>query len=260
MSPVQELTDLDRCVADATLGIDTIWGGDVMHPSGEGRFVADCWFSGAPLPPAYTHPAAARLRQTYGIQAKTPDRQAIESYLDAVDVRGAIRGIVEKSKGLPARRRTYLKGLAVSFEVMWDLAMEMLGKGEKVPYERCVRASTGYDPQPSNSLAKRSRVKELLDRAGYPSSGNTELQAAADAWRADRMTPTKSISALSSAFIAEFDHMTQKNLVPYLPKALHPVPRANIRFFPITGAYFSGSMNYVGRARKEDGSPEYEAN
>jgi hypothetical protein len=260
MNPIQELTDLDRYVADATLGIDTLWGGDVMHHSGEGRFVADCWFSGAALPVAYTHPTAARLRQTRGIQAKTPDLEAIESYLDAVDVRGAIRKIADQSKTLPARRRNYLKGLANCFEVMWDLAMEMLGKGEAVPYERCVRASTGCDPQPSNPSAKRKRVRELLDRAGYPSSGNTELHAAVDAWRQDRMIPSSSMPALSSAFVAEFDQLAQKNLLPYIPKALHPVPRANIRFSPITGSYYSGSMNYLGRARKEDGSPEYEAN
>jgi hypothetical protein len=260
MNPVKELPDLDCCVADATLGIDTLWGGDVMHHSGEGRFVADSWFSGVPLPPAYTHPTAARLRQTRGIQAKSPDREAIDAYLDAIDVRGAIREIGDKAKALPARRRRYLKGLVKSLEVMWDLAMEILGKGETVPYERCVRASTGFEPQPSNPSAKRKRVRELLDRAGYPSSGSMELHAAVDAWRGERMIPRSSIPALSSAFVAEFDQLAQKNLLPYLPKALHAVPRSNIRFFPITGSYFSGSMNYVGRARKEDGSPEYEAN
>ena len=34
-----------RFVADAVLGIDTLWGGDVMCPSGTGRFIADSWFS-----------------------------------------------------------------------------------------------------------------------------------------------------------------------------------------------------------------------
>ena len=31
-------TELDRFVAEAILGIDTLWGGDVMNPSGTGRF------------------------------------------------------------------------------------------------------------------------------------------------------------------------------------------------------------------------------
>jgi hypothetical protein len=32
-----------------------------------------------------------------------------------------------------------------------------------------------------------------------------------------------------------------------------------VRFLPIENAWFSGSMNYLGHARKADGSPEYEA-
>ncbi len=259
MSYVTDLTGLDRVVADAVLGIDTLWGGDVMNPSGTGRFIADSWFSDAPLPPAYTHPAAERIRKTGGVSAKEPDKPAIEAYLAAVDVPGAIKGIFELSSGEGRRRRAYFKGLALCFEVMWDLAMEILGRGEAVPYERCVLASTGRTPEPSDPGSKRARVKELLGRAGYASSDDGELLAAVDAWRRARLVPAKSIPALSSAFIAEFDRLAEQNLLPFLPKVLLPVPRANIRFLPIKDAWFSGSMNYLGRARKADGSPEYEA-
>jgi hypothetical protein len=259
MTPVHQLAELDRLVADAVIAIDTLWGGDVMHPSGTGRFIADSWFSDAPLPAAYTHPAAAQLRQTGGVSAKKPDLKAIQSYADAVDLRAALEGIAERSRSLPHLRKEFLKGLITCIDVMYDLAMEILGKGEAVPYERCVRASTGLDPQPSNPRAKRRQIRELLRGAGYLSSGRGELIASVDAWRKDRVIPCSSIPALSSAFVAEFDQLTQKNLLPYLPRALHAVPRANIRFLPISGAWFSGSMNYLGRARKKDGSPEYEA-
>ena len=37
------------------------------------------------------------------------------------------------------------------------------------------------------------------------------------------------------------------------------MPRANIDFLPIKDAWFSGSMNYIGRARNQDGTPKYEA-
>ena len=40
----------DAVLAEALIGIDTLWGGDVMNPSGVGRFIADCWFSDEPLP------------------------------------------------------------------------------------------------------------------------------------------------------------------------------------------------------------------
>jgi hypothetical protein len=59
--------------------------------------------------------------------------------------------------------------------------------------------------------------------------------------------------------IGHFDALTARNVVPYLPAELHGVPRANIQFLPILEAWFSGSMNYLGHARRPGGEPEYEA-
>jgi hypothetical protein len=243
----------EELVGNAVLGIDTLWGGDVMCASGTGRFIADSWFSDEPLPVAYTHPTAAPVRASGGVSAKSPDKAAIEAYLDAVDVRGAIAGLAASGRG------EYVSNLALCFEVMWDLVMELLGKGEPVPYERCVRASIGADPAPSDPAGKRERVAELLTRAGHPSRTNGELLAAVDAWRRARWVPMASVGALGEAFIAKYDRLSQVNLLPYLPAELREVPRANIRFLRIEGAWFSGSMNYLGRARRADGSPEYEA-
>src|SRR5512137_2342885 len=86
-------TKLARTTATAILGIDTLWGGDVMNPSGTGRFIADSWFSDEPLPPAYTHSTAAKVRESGGVSAKKPDVAAIDAYLAAVDVRGAIESM-----------------------------------------------------------------------------------------------------------------------------------------------------------------------
>jgi hypothetical protein len=122
-----------------------------------------------------------------------------------------------------------------------------------------VRASTGRDPSPSDPAAKRERAGELLARRGYPSSSGEELLTAVDGWRRARMAPMASVRALGEAFIARYDALSAENLVPYLPAELRDVPRANIRFLPIQGAWFSGSMNYLGRARRANGSPEYEA-
>lgn len=252
-----------KYIADAVLGIDTLWGGDVMCPSGTGRFIADCWFSDEPLPSAYTHPAAARLRQSGGVAGKTIDREAVDEYLRAVNLAQAIAGIREEAGKLSGKarrlRKPYLIGLADCFSTMWDLAMEVLGKGEPVPYDRCVEAATGKPPEPSKPDSKRARVAELLGRAGYASSSSDALLQAVDAWRRDRVSPMASVRALSAAVIANFDNLSAKNLLPYLPRALAKVPRANIEFLPIKDAWFSGSMNYIGRARNSDGSPKYEA-
>ena len=250
-----------KYVADAVLGIDTLWGGDVMCASGTGRFIADSWFSDEPLPAAYTHPAAARLRQSGGVSGKSIDREALDQYLRDIDLPKAISGVRAEAAKMPALRKSYLISLADSIQTMFDLAMEVAGKGDKVPYARCVEASTGKPPEPSNPEKKRARVAELLGRAGYqPGNGNgSALLAAVDAWRRDRVSPMASVKALGAAVISHFDTLSAKNVLPYLPKEFAPVPRANIDFLAIKDAWFSGSMNYLGRARNKDGSPKYEA-
>jgi hypothetical protein len=251
--------ELARDVATAILGVDTLWGGNVLEPSGTGRYIADSWFSDEPLPEAYTHPAAARLRAAGGLSARERDGAAIDAYLRAVDVSGAIRATAGAAQELRGLRGAYLASLADCLETVWDLAQEVLGRGPAVPYERCVLASTGAPPTPSRPDEKRRRVADLLGRAGYASRTSAELLDAVDAWRRERLVPRKAIPLLSSAFIAELEAGTARHVTPHLPAALRGVPLANIRFLMIEDAWFSGSMNYLGRARNADGSPQYDA-
>lgn len=253
------MDEVARLVADAVLGIDTLWGGDVMCPSGTGRFIADSWFSDDPLPAAYTVPAAARVRESGGVGGKTVDRAAVEEYLRQVDLPAAIAGLNNQAGKMGGIRGHYLAGLALCLHVMWDLAAELLGKGDPVPYERSVKASTGRPPEPSKPAAKRERVSELLGRAGYAPAKPGGLLAAVDAWRRDRTVPMASVRSLGAAVIAYFDQLSAKHLAPHLPQELAQVPRANIEFLPIKDAWFSGSMNYLGRARNPDRTPKYDA-
>jgi hypothetical protein len=85
------------------------------------------------------------------------------------------------------------------------------------------------------------------------------LLNAVDAWRRERTIPMASVRGLGAAVIAKFDNLSAKHLVPYLPRELASVPRANIDFQAIKDAWFSGSMNYIGRARNADDTPQYEA-
>ena len=249
----------EELVGTVILGIDTLWGGDAMCASGTGRFIADSWFSDEPLPPAYTHPAAARVRESGGVGAKAPDREAVRAYLAAVDIPGAMAALQTEASAMGGLRGGYLAGLGLCFETMWALAMEILGEGPPVPYEACVTASTGKAPEPSDPAAKRERVAELLGKARFPSRTGDELLGAVDAWRKAHSVPMASIRILGAAAIGQFEALAARNVAPHLPVELHSVPSANIRFLPIRDAWFSGSMNYLGRARRADGSPEYEA-
>ncbi|HZZ85113.1 MAG TPA: hypothetical protein VFE30_11295 [Anaeromyxobacteraceae bacterium] len=250
---------LAPALATAVLGLDTLWGGDVMNPSGAGRFIADSWFSDEPLPAAYTHPAAAALRQGGGVSAAAPDLAAVDAYLSAVDVPGAVAAVSGAARALGGLRGAYLEGLVTSLQVMWELSQERLGRGPPVPFARCVEASTGKPPEPSRPAEKLERVKELLACAGHPSRAPEELLAAVDAWRAERKVPAKSIPMLAQAFIAELEAGTARHVTPHLPPALRAVPLANVRFLTIADAWFSGSMNYLGRARTPAGRPLYDA-
>ncbi|MCX6630310.1 MAG: hypothetical protein NTW28_22050, partial [Candidatus Solibacter sp.] len=98
----------EELVGNAILGIDTIWGGDVMCASGTGRFIADSWFSDAPLPRAYTVAQAAPVRQSGGVSAKVPDVAAIDAYLAQVDIPGAIAGMKTAAAASGGLRGEYL--------------------------------------------------------------------------------------------------------------------------------------------------------
>ena len=249
----------DADVAEMVIGIDTLWGGDVMNPSGTGRFIADCWFSDEPLPAAYTHVTAAALRAGGGAGAASPDVAAVDAYLAEVDVRGATGRVLAAARAMGGLDGEHLEGLGLCCEAMLDLALERVGRGPEVSYERCVRTITGAPPEPSRPEAKRQRVAELLAASGYPNSSGPSLLAAVDAWRVAHRVPRESIAALGDALIARYDELSARNLVPYLPGEFAAVPRANVRFLPIENAWFSGSMNYLGHERRPDGSPEYEA-
>src|SRR6516162_6225122 len=115
------MDQVGRFLADAVLGIDTLWGGDVMCPSGTGRFIADSWFSDEPLPLAYTHPAAAKLRQAGGVGAKDI-AATLDEYLAATDLTGAIACVRTEAAKSSELRSAYLAGLADCLETMFDLA------------------------------------------------------------------------------------------------------------------------------------------
>ena len=243
---------LEELLGTAILGIDTLWGGDVMCASGTGRFIADSWFSDEPLPAAYTVPEAVPVRQSGGVSAKSPGAAAIDAYLAKVDIPGSVEALKGAAAQLGGLRGEYVAGLALCFETMWDLAMEMLGRGPKVSYHRCVMSSCAQAPEASDPLSKRERVAELL-------GGPADLLGSVDAWRATHRVSMASVRLLGAAVIGHFDRLTAANVAPHLPAALRTVPRANIEFLAICDAWFSGSMNYLGRKRRADGSPEYEA-
>ena len=111
---------------------------------------------------------------------------------------------------------------------------------------------------PSCSSSRRARRELLAELLGVPPDPE-RLLPAIDAWRAERRVPRKGFKLLADGFIAQLDAGARRHVVPFLPASLHAIPRANVEFLLIENAWFSGSMNYIGRARNADRSPRYEA-
>jgi len=253
------LTPFEDDLATAILGLDTLWGGDVGSASGTGRFIADCYFSGKELPAAYTSPLAAALRQSGGLSAAAPDLGGARAYLAAFDLPGALGRLTRQAQAFPRLRQRYLAGLVESLQVMLDLARERLAEGPPVPYDRCVQASTGAGPSYVDPTPLREEAARLLAAQGEgPAAGET-LLAAVDRWRQRRLVTRQEIAEIDEQVLPALEERTERQGLPHLPRLLRQVPRANVTFLPIDGAWFSGSMNYLGRRRTPEGEPEYEA-
>ncbi|MBI5537160.1 MAG: hypothetical protein HY898_30840 [Deltaproteobacteria bacterium] len=254
------LNDYEQAVAGAIIAIDTLWGGDVNCRSGMGRVIADSYFSGKDLPECYTGEAADKLRKSGGVSAKQPDREAIRSYLATWKPADQIDRIVKHASTFEPMRRSLVLALADTMRVQLDLAMELLGDGPPVAYERCVIASTGEPAREASTKAELEQVRDLLGQLGEKvPSGSGGLLEAIDAWRGRTWVGHEGIDKANQRVISELEALVLDNFVRHLPEELKQVPRANVKFILLKEAWFSGSMNYIGRARKPDGTPEYEA-
>jgi hypothetical protein len=229
-----------------------------MNPSGTGRFIADSWYSDEPLPAAYTHPAAARLRQSGGIAAREPDAGAIEAYLAAVDVAAAIEEVTAAGRAMGGVRGAFLGGLAECLRVMWDLVQGCAAR------DRGSRTSAACAHRPGR---RRRRRGPRGSGRWWPNSSPGPVTTPGR--RRSSATPSAT-GATSGSCLARRSGSWRPRSSPcsrrarggtWCPACRRSCARyrANIQFLPIEDAWFSGSMNDVGRARRRDGSPEYEA-
>ena len=97
------------------------------------------------------------------------------------------RGEENRQPAPPVSRRPHL-----CLRTMWDLAMEMLGKGDPVPYERCVR---GLNGQAAATVAAGRQARPGCGVAGprrlFRATGG--LLGAVDAWRETGRSPWPSV-------------------------------------------------------------------
>ena len=263
------LTGFDLAVATAIVGVDTLWGGDVNNPSGMGRFIADCYFSGKDLPPCYQHPIAVKLRDgSDGVLGDKATNDEVMTFLREVEFYEAVAAMEAEVKDgrLHPLRSSYLDNLARSLKVMVNMALAHRGLVGPVPFEVSVVASTGEEPKLYDVTDMRLQVQKLLEQVGEGVNKHEgSLWQAVQAWRQAKLIQKTElyqnggIAALSADIIKRLDYLTGPKMHRFLPPDMLHVPRTNVRFLPIEGAWFSGSLNYLGKARTPDGDPEFEA-
>ena len=212
-------TLLTRTTATAILGIDTLFGGDVIDPSGTGRFIADSWFSDEPLPGRLHPPDRGGAPQ-----GGRRDRQGARTWppstptSTAVDVAAAVKELARLAGAgrRPARRLPRRHGRQPAGHVG-------AGPGAARPRARRSTTTAASSPPPARPPSRPPRPRSAAGwpscsaKAGYRAGTPEELLAAVDAWRAERLVPKKSIAQLADAFIAQLDEGTRRHLVPHLP-------------------------------------------
>ena len=104
----------EELIGNAILGIDTIWGGDVLCASGTGRFIADSWFSDAALPRAYTVAEAAPVRASGGVSATSQIRLLKPVTAAQSDAYMTMRTGCQRSTRLPANSRQHATAIKLA--------------------------------------------------------------------------------------------------------------------------------------------------
>ena len=253
----QHEREFQRTLGAAILGIDTLWGGDVMCASGTGRFIADSWFSDEPLPLAYTASRGrAACAQTGGRVGEDAGLAAIDAYLAAVDVPGAIRGAARPAAAPGAARGSTSRASRECFEAMWDLAMEVLGHGEPVPYA-ALRA--GVHRPAAGAVRPRGQARargRAAGRAGIPfpeprRTAGSRGRVAEE--RRDSHGLGQDAGRGGHRLFRPADRA--QTWCRTCPRNCAPCRAPTSSSCPSRTPGSPGSMNYLGRARRADGAP-----
>jgi len=197
---------------------------------GHGRFIADSWFSDEPLPEAYTHRLRRRCALPAAVSAATPDRAAIDAYLAAVDIRGAIRGLNAEAAALGGMRGEYLAGLACASRRCGIWPWKSSGAARACP----MTLRAGIDG-PGARAIRSGRETRARGRAVGPrrihAGTRDELLAAVDAWRKSRGVSMASIKTLGhAAVIGYFDGLSAQTRRPASPAGTPLRPARQHRF------------------------------
>lgn len=263
MAP-REPTKAEEKLATLLIGVDTLCGGDALHPSGAHHAVADAWFSGDLPPLIYFDPFAKAARDS--AQGKTRGQNVLE---DAETVNGFVRGY--RLRELPLAIKEAAGGesppvrrLTDALDVMLKTVVAQVnGRGVPDFEERYHAATAGVvenvavvDPSEA-----RERLQEALVRVGYEVTPSRNLRETMLVWQAaEGRVPAAEVVSQARAMIADLLDVMRNNLFSrldfrgtgYQPD-LSDVAFSGHTFAMIKDVDFTGSSIY--RGGENEGRP-----
>ena len=270
----------DRELANAVVGVDTLYGGNIIDPSGMVHFIADTYPRDVYEPPnVWKDGRAAHLRNVGGVRSKK-DEKLVVGFINQyglMDARGRLLSALGDSA--PEHRREFVGNLGTALEAMTKEALSIATTGKHIPFEARAFAATRRAPELIDPTPYREGLAQALSEVGFEPTRSRDLKESLLAWEAHCGYMTKlpggSLAELDEAqrgeYLAEFLRATGEmrsklmglflgqlrgmdlNLAGYKPD-LSDVNFDGLDLQLVHGVYFTGSMAYEG-GTNPDGSP-----
>ncbi len=266
--PAQQLTELETNLATLLIGVDTLFSGDVLHPSGTKHFIADTWISGMKPPEIYDDEYSKAFRESGGVRYwrnATKVTQFVKKY-HLPELPEVLR---KELAALPDKdQKAYLAHTVNALEVMLRTAVAIANRKAIPSYEERYRAATieekddehfqsllGTDEiKPINPKESREALRQALSKAGQEVKRSRNLRETMLAWQnTQEYIPKEKVKEVAGETIRHLHKLTRRNIFSHLNPGLegHESDLIDIafdgyRFETVENKFFTGSLIYRG--------------
>ncbi|HLD00187.1 MAG TPA: hypothetical protein VJC39_00405 [Candidatus Nanoarchaeia archaeon] len=241
-------------LATLLIGVDSLFGADVMHESGAHHFIADSWILGISPPPIYGDSFPREARSSGDI---LKDAQAVNAFVNRWRLHVLPQEIKELSRTFKKDDKRNISDLTDSLSVILDTAVADVDKTKVPSFEQRYRAGTANtvdyigiaDPRDA-----REKLRETLAQVGYEVSPSRNLRETVLVWgEAQKPLAPEKVADEARKINAELLTVMRSNVFSKLNfrvkghnHDLSDVAFDGHRFETISGVHFTGSSIYQG--------------
>ena len=263
---VRELYDHQaHDIATAVIGVDTLWGGDILQESGTNHFIADSWTSEAKPPEVYWDARAQALREKGGVLGGV-DAATVSDFIGAHRLYEAASKMVTAGyNSLRKMRGDYLRRTGRALITMLDTAVAASRKSDLPSFQQRYLTGTGKEFVGKKDPADaREALRKALSKAGYDTTPSRDLRETFLAWeKGTGVVAPEDIRDGANEFIELLLDLSMKRIFKPLMESGEKIrgqasalsdARSGLEFRTIRGARFTGSLAYRG-GQDPDGRP-----